>query len=83
MVPSFQEKDVLVLWSIWLTYLLNLPEFPRFFRKRMYYEEGEDNLFQTGQADGLFIDTLSGNLNNCGSWKFDNWQFENWKFEST
>jgi len=34
-------------------------------RKRMYYEEGEDNLFQTGQADGLFIDTLSGRLNNC------------------
>jgi len=34
-------------------------------RKRMYYEEGEDNLFQTGQADGLFIDTLSGRLNSC------------------
>merc|ERR1719490_173349 len=34
-------------------------------RARMYYEEGEDNLFQTGQADGLFIDTLSGSLNNC------------------
>jgi len=34
-------------------------------RARMYYEEGEDNLFQTGQADGLFIDTLSANLNNC------------------
>jgi len=34
-------------------------------RKRMYYEEGEDNLFQTGQADGLFIDTLSSRLNRC------------------
>ena len=31
----------------------------------MYYEEGEDNLFQTGQADGLFIDTLSSRLNRC------------------
>ena len=36
----------------------------------MYYEEGEDNLFQTGQADGLFIDTLSGRLNSC--WLFGN-----------
>ena len=34
-------------------------------RKRMYYEEGEDNLFQTGQADGLFIDTLSSKINSC------------------
>ena len=31
----------------------------------MYYEDGEDNLYQTGQKDGLFIDTLSARLNDC------------------
>ena len=36
-----------------------------FARRRMYYEEGEDNLYQTGQKDGLFIDTLSARLNGC------------------
>lgn len=34
-------------------------------RRRMYYEDGEDNLYQTGQKDGLFIDTLSARLNDC------------------
>ena len=25
--------------------------------------EGEDNLYQTGQGDGLFLDTISSTLN--------------------
>ena len=30
---------------------------------RMGNAEGEDNLYQTGQGDGLFLDTISSTLN--------------------
>ena len=32
---------------------------------RMGNADGEDNLFQTGQGDGLFLDTISSTLNGC------------------
>jgi len=32
---------------------------------RMGNSEGEDNLYQTGQGDGLYLDTISATLNRC------------------
>ena len=33
-------------------------------RGRMGNTEGEDNLYQTGQGDGLYLDTISATLNS-------------------
>jgi len=34
-------------------------------RQRMGYAAGEDNLYQTGQGDGVYLDALSARLNGC------------------
>lgn len=34
-------------------------------RQRMYFGDGEDNLYQTGQGDARFLDILSSRLNSC------------------
>ena len=31
----------------------------------MGYGKGEDNLYQTGQGDGVFLDVISSTLNSC------------------
>ena len=39
----------------------------KLFRGRMGNPSGEDNLFQTGQGDAVYLDAISSGLNRCSA----------------